>query len=61
MGLKKKELLAKLAINLGPALLRLLGKTYRVTILEPDYSKPGGRKQNLYFLAWQNGNSLTCS
>ena len=50
MGLKKKELLAKLAINLGPALLRLLGKTYRVTILEPDYSKPGA--ENRIYIFW---------
>ena len=41
MGINKKELIAKLAIMLGPPLLRLIGFTYRINILEPDYSKKG--------------------
>ena len=39
MGLNKKQLITYLAIKLGPILLRLLGRTYRVRILVPDYSQ----------------------
>ena len=39
MGLNKKQLIAYLAIKLGPPLFRLIGLTYRIRILDPDYSK----------------------
>ena len=39
MKIKRKDLLAGIAVALGPILLKLLASTLKIKILEPDFSK----------------------